>query len=95
MTLTLEEFISICKNHNIPDNAKLESDTAWECGSVPVEYIYYNREKNILYTAQEYTPLQNFVGCELIYGKEKSDRDFSFMYAVDEVTRVVKKTAIE
>lgn len=31
MTLTLGEFISICKNHNIPDNAKLESDTAWEC----------------------------------------------------------------
>lgn len=95
MTLTLGEFISICKNHNIPYNAKLESDTAWECGSVPVEYIYYDREKNILYTAQEYTYLDHFVGCELIYGKEKSDKDLSFVYDVDEVTRVVKKTAIE
>lgn len=95
MTLTLGEFISICKNHNIPYNAKLESDTAWECGSVPVEYIYYDRENNILYTAQEYTHLHHFVGCELIYGKEKSDRDLSFMYVVDEVSRVVKKIAIE
>ena len=95
MTLTLGEFISICKNNNIPDNAKLESDTAWECGSVPVEYIYYDRKNNILYTAQEYTHLHHFVDCELIYGKEKSDRDFSFMYVVDEVSRVVKKIAIE
>lgn len=95
MTLTLGEFISICKNHNIPDNAKLESDMAWECDAVPVTYIYYDREKNILYTAQEYTYLDHFVGCELIYGKEKSDEDLSFMYVVDEVSRVVKKTAIE
>ena len=46
MTFTILK--KVMEEHSIPDDAKLMSDSGWECSATNMDGIYYNRDKNVV-----------------------------------------------
>lgn len=66
--MTIEKFLKIIHENNIPINAILQSDSGWECDPTDMDRIYYNRNENLLIFTQE------------IDTKYISDRNFKKIY---------------
>lgn len=65
--LTVKDLKTIIKKYNIPDNAKIELATGWECGPVHCHRLFYNIFDNILAIIKDGTEdwYQNFDWFEL------------------------------
>lgn len=50
--MTIKEFNNIIKVHNIPENARMMSDSGWECDATDMNGIYYNPIENIVVFTQ-------------------------------------------
>lgn len=49
--MTVGEFATLVKEHNIPEDVTLESDSGWECSETDMDGVYYNEaEKRIIFT---------------------------------------------
>ncbi|MBO4314271.1 MAG: hypothetical protein J5838_08260 [Desulfovibrio sp.] len=44
--MTFEELCRIFREHGIPDDAHLLSDSGWECDETEMDGIWFNRERN-------------------------------------------------
>lgn len=51
--MTLEKLSEIMKEHNIPGDVRLMSDSGWECDATDMDGIFYNKKENILVFTQE------------------------------------------
>jgi hypothetical protein len=87
--MTIRELIDILKENNIDLDCTIECDTAWECGAVPSDDIFYDPDKKIIYLAQKYTNLEHFVGCVHLYGDHIEQTGFSHDYTVDPESKIV------
>lgn len=52
--MTLGEVKRIFEQNNIPDSAKLMSDSGWECDATDMDGIFYSRAKNVVVFTQDY-----------------------------------------
>lgn len=52
--MTFGELKRIFKQNNIPDSAKLMSDSGWECDATDMNGIFFNRAQNIVVFTQDY-----------------------------------------
>lgn len=75
--MEVKDFLGILEKHNIPENTKIISDTNWKRGTVDIEAIFYNKEKNYIELIQNETMyLNQHIGEYLIYiNKEFIDKD--------------------
>lgn len=87
--MTIREFIDILKENNIDLDCTIECDTAWECGAVSVDDIFYDSGKKIIYFAQEYTNLEHFVGCVHLYGDHTKQTGYRYDFYVDPESKIV------
>lgn len=87
--MTIKELIYIFKGNNIDLDCTIECDTAWECGAVSVDDIFYDSSKKIIYLAQEYTNLEHFVGCVHLYGDHTEQTGYRYDYTVDPESKIV------
>ena len=46
--MTISDILTIIGRNNIPYNAKIESDSGWECGATAVDGVYYNKCTNTI-----------------------------------------------
>ena len=60
--MTVKELYDIFKKNNIPDDARIMTDSGWECSNTDVTRVYYNPELNVVILAQD-----DYGKC---YGKE-------------------------
>lgn len=66
--MTVEKFLKIIHENNIPINATMQSDSGWECDPTDMDRIYYNKNENLLIFTQK------------IDTKYISDRNFKKIY---------------
>lgn len=52
--MTFGEVKRIFEQNNIPDSAKLMSDSGWECDATDMDGIYYNRAQNVVVFTQDF-----------------------------------------
>ncbi len=52
--MTVKELKQILTANNIPEDARLMSDSGWECGATDMDGVYYNPKENIVVFTQEY-----------------------------------------
>jgi hypothetical protein len=60
------------EEHNIPDDAKLMSDSGWECGAANMNGIYYNRDENVVVFRQRPSKYDKYFenpDWKLLYGE--------------------------
>ena len=50
--MTFGQLLDIFEKNNVPKDAKLLSDSGWECGATQMNGIHYNAEKNIVIFTQ-------------------------------------------
>ena len=50
--MTIGELTKIVKDHNIPADATMLSDSKWECSPTDMDGIYYNKKYNELMFTQ-------------------------------------------
>lgn len=50
--MTFEQLSEIMKEHNIPSDVRLMSDSGWECDATDMDGIFYNKAENILVFTQ-------------------------------------------
>lgn len=50
--MTLGQLNYIMEKNNVHDNAKIMSDSGWECCATDCDGVYYNRTENILVLTQ-------------------------------------------
>lgn len=51
--MTLGLLNSIIKDNNIPEDVLIRCDSAWECGDVACDGVWYNAEKNVIILTQD------------------------------------------
>lgn len=72
--MTIEQFQNIIKENNIPLDAKLQSDSGWECGPTEMDGVYYNKKENTIYFTQSGNVRDSYYGEEdmqILYGINK------------------------
>ena len=70
--MEVRDFLAVLKEHNIPEDVKILSDSGWECGATDIEAVYYNKKENYITLVQGDTMyLNNHIGEYLIYIDEK------------------------
>lgn len=47
--LTWNQILEVCKDYNIPKDAKIELATGWECSEVQANELFYSFETNTLF----------------------------------------------
>lgn len=50
--MTVQKINKLFEENNIPDDARLMSDSGWECSASDMDGVYYNRAKNIIVFTQ-------------------------------------------
>lgn len=50
--MTIGEFSKLIKDNNIPEDARMLSDSGWECGPSNMDGVYYNERKNEIVITQ-------------------------------------------
>lgn len=50
--MTVEQFNKIITENNVPNDAKMLSDSGWECSATDMDAIYYNETNNELVFTQ-------------------------------------------
>jgi len=49
--MTVGEFSKLIKDNNIPEDARMLSDSGWECDPTDMDGVFYNESKNeIMFT---------------------------------------------
>lgn len=51
--MTIELLNKIFKEHNIPSDAKVMSDSGWECDATEMDGVYYNPKTNTVVFTQD------------------------------------------
>ena len=51
--MTVKELKQILTTNNIPEDARLMSDSGWECCATDMDGVYYNPKENIVVFTQE------------------------------------------
>lgn len=51
--MTVKELNELLTSNNIPEDAKLMSDSGWECCATDMGGVYYNPKENIIVFTQE------------------------------------------
>lgn len=72
--MTLGQLNKLMVEHNIPDDAKLMSDSGWECSATDMDGIYYNPTENIVVFTQTAEPYESYhqdSDWKLIYQREE------------------------
>lgn len=46
--MTLSMLNKILYDNRIPEDAKLRSNSGWECGDTEIDMVYYNSKTNVL-----------------------------------------------
>ena len=79
--MKVKDFLEVLKEHNIPEDVKILSDSGWECGATDIEAVYYNKEKNFIVLVQSSNAKPQYhIGEYLIYADKKIiDNDFTFV----------------
>lgn len=68
--LTLHDLIEICKEHNIPDDVRLLSDSGWECCETEVCGVWYSEIDNaIVLTNDSRKDVQDIIDEEAAMGQ--------------------------
>ena len=52
--MTVKELKQILTTNNIPEDARLMSDSGWECCATDMDGVYYNPKENIVVFDQSY-----------------------------------------
>lgn len=92
MTLTVNDLIEIMKKNNIPMDAKLTSDSGWECGATDVSSVFYDKDKNEIVLCQDYPNLEHRLWqIALIPGERTMQNGWRFDYYVDAETKIVMR----
>ena len=50
--MTVEIFKHILKENNIPNDARLMSNSGWECNATDMDGVYYHRKTNTIVFTQ-------------------------------------------
>lgn len=59
--MTFKRLSDIIKEHDIPENVRLMSDSGWECNETEMNGIWYNPELNtIIFTQGNYCEHDNW-----------------------------------
>lgn len=89
MIITVEKLIELMKENNIPMNAKLTSDSGWECCATDVESVFYDSAKNEIVLCSDDPNLERRYGQNVIYSEKKEDTGFPYDYFVGTKTNIV------
>ena len=60
--MTVKELNELIKKYNIPEDAKLESDSGWECDPTGCDTVFYNANTNTLLFTQKFITRGEFIG---------------------------------
>jgi len=75
--VTIQTFIRIIKDNNIPEDVKMLSDSGWECDATDMDGVYYNEtNKEIVFTqfGDKYeNPYYSSNEWKLLYSKESRE----------------------
>lgn len=93
--MEVRDFLNALKEHNIPEDVKILSNSGWECGATDIEAIYYNKEKNSITLVQGDTMyLRNHIGEYLIYIDEKVVDKNAFNYTHNRIMALVPNSEL-
>lgn len=53
--MTYKKLIHILAKYNIPINARLMSDSSWECNATDMDGVYYNKKENTIVFTQDFS----------------------------------------
>ena len=53
--MTYAELTKLFEDNDIPKDAKLQSDSGWECCATDLERAYYNRKTNTVVFTQHFS----------------------------------------
>ena len=82
--MTVKEFNELLCKYDIPENAKLKSDSGWECDATDCDTVFYNANTNTLVFTQKSTMngelmgygsglFNTFIFKDSAYGQQKAD----------------------
>ncbi len=72
--MTVGKLAQILKEHNIPEDTVMLSDSGWECSATDMDGVYYNEERQeIVFTqsGDKYEYYYSKSEWKLLYSKEK------------------------
>lgn len=52
--MTFEKLKELIEKNKIPNNAKLLSDSDWECDKTEMNWVFYNEKENHVIFTQEF-----------------------------------------
>lgn len=58
--MTFHALKQLLEKYNIPDDAKLMSDSGWECDATNMDGVYYNSKKNIIVFTQNISEYDDY-----------------------------------
>lgn len=75
--MTIGEFKQVLKEHDIPEDTLMLSDSGWECGPTDMDGIYYNESEKELVFTQRGDKYDDYYeeepGWKLIHSDEEKD----------------------
>ena len=77
--MTIGELKELIKEHNIPDDTLMLSDSGWECDATDMDGVYYNAEKKILIFTQQCSEFEDW---DKRCGRRKGDDHYSGYIAI-------------
>ena len=58
--MTVKELKQILTINNIPEDARLMSDSGWECCATDMDGVYYNPKENIVVFTQHFSEFEKY-----------------------------------
>ena len=77
--MTIGELKELIKEHNIPDDTLMLSDSGWECDETDMDGFYYNAEKKILVFTQHCSEFEDW---DIRCNRRKGDGHYSGYIAI-------------
>lgn len=71
--MTFNKVMEVFKANNIPNDARLMSNSGWECDATDMDGIYYNQDTNTIIFTQggKYERDCGYSGYKLLYKSEE------------------------